>query len=194
MIDETLRKIADYQMLHASFNPDIGLLNGRMGIILFFFHYARHTGYSIYEDFASSLLDDLCDDISIDTPINFADGLCGIAWGITYLCKQGFIDNEPYEILSDIDNRIMERDILRITDNSFEFGFEGLALYISERLRDLNKKYDFDVSYLNSFNITCNNKRWECPKSISAFVFKKIKEQSLKGDGWQSALFEMAIK
>ena len=34
MIDETLRKTADYQMLHASFNPDIGLLNGRMGIIL----------------------------------------------------------------------------------------------------------------------------------------------------------------
>ena len=49
MIDEKLRKTADYQMLHASFNPDIGLLNGRMGIILFFFHYARHTGNSAYE-------------------------------------------------------------------------------------------------------------------------------------------------
>ena len=35
---EILKRIARYLMLHASHTTNIGLLNGKMGIALFFYH------------------------------------------------------------------------------------------------------------------------------------------------------------
>lgn len=53
MDGEILRNIAAYQMLYASYNTDIGLFDGKMGIAIFFFHYARYSGLSVYEKFAN---------------------------------------------------------------------------------------------------------------------------------------------
>ena len=59
-VDEALlKRIADHQMLHGSFRRDLGVLNGKMGIVLFFFHYARYTGRVLYEDFAGEMLEEV---------------------------------------------------------------------------------------------------------------------------------------
>ena len=79
MDGEILRNIAAYQMLYASYNTDIGLFDGKMGIAIFFFHYARYSGLSVYEKFANELLDDVCEEVSMQMPITLGDGLCGIA-------------------------------------------------------------------------------------------------------------------
>ena len=38
-----LKRIANHQMLHGSFCSDLGIQNGKMGIVLFFYHYARYV-------------------------------------------------------------------------------------------------------------------------------------------------------
>lgn len=123
-----LKRIADHQMLHGSFRRDLGVLNGKMGIVLFFFHYARYTGRVLYEDFAGEMLEEVIQELHSDLPIRFSDGLCGIGWGVEYLIQNAFIEGDSDEILEDLDQKIMEWDPRRATDLSFESGLEGSRL------------------------------------------------------------------
>jgi hypothetical protein len=150
-----LQRIINHQISTISFDKNLGLMNGKMGCAIFFFHYARYSKQLIYEDFAGELLDEIYEDISSETPIYFRNGLSGIAWGIEYLIHQEFVNGEPNEVLIDIDRKIMERDPLRITDYTLETGLEGIAWYILTRL--LSKQNPFDAIYLNDFQQICKN-------------------------------------
>ena len=46
--DVLLEKIANHYLFYGSFYSDLGLYNGKMGMVIFFFHYARYTGNSLY--------------------------------------------------------------------------------------------------------------------------------------------------
>jgi len=43
-IDERLKRIANVLLINASFIDNPGLLNGKMGIAIFFYQYSRYTG------------------------------------------------------------------------------------------------------------------------------------------------------
>lgn len=150
MKDELLKRIADYQLLNGSFCTDLGIFNGKTGIALFFFYYARYTRISWYEDFAGELLDEIVNELSVDTPISFSNGLCGIGWGIEYLRWQKFVEGNTDEILVDLDRIIMERDVRRILDYSFETGLYGIVSYVMSRLaaQRNNSCVPFDQKYL----------------------------------------------
>ncbi|GHS98500.1 hypothetical protein FACS189421_07220 [Bacteroidia bacterium] len=137
--DEILQRIARYLMLHGSFTNNIGLLNGKTGIALFLYHYFRYTGKKLYDDFAGELIDEIYKEIHLETPLNFKDGLCGIAWGMEYLIKNRFVDANPDEILEDLDKRIVEWDVRRITDHSLETGLKGIAVYVTSRCENRGK-------------------------------------------------------
>jgi len=49
-ISTHLQRIANVLLLNASFTDNLGLLNGKMGIAVFFYHYARLTENNIYQD------------------------------------------------------------------------------------------------------------------------------------------------
>ena len=81
----------------------LGLTNGKMGIAIALFRYGRLSGELAYEEVASELLDDVCQNLNYSMPISFNDGLCGIGWGIEYLIQHGYVDADSDEILRDID-------------------------------------------------------------------------------------------
>ena len=152
--------IARHLMIHASFLPDLGLFHGKMGIVLFFAHYARFAGNPLYSKFAGELLDEIYDEIYIGLPINFEYGLCGIGWGMEYLLQNGFIEGDSDEILSDIDERIMERDLRRTTDHSVRTGLEGITYFINKRLNSSSRKSEslpFDKTYLNDWKTVASS-------------------------------------
>ncbi|MDR1458644.1 MAG: hypothetical protein LBI60_00290 [Bacteroidales bacterium] len=132
--EEILSCIARYLMLYGSFISNIGLLNGKTGIAVFFYHYARHTGKKRYDDFAGELIDEIYKEIHRDTPCNFRDGLCGIAWGIEYLIRNQFVEADPDKVLIDLDKQIRERDVRQTTDYTLETGLKGIACYVISRL------------------------------------------------------------
>lgn len=153
-----LRQIADFQMLNGSFNSNLGLFNGKMGIALFFFFYAQSVHCDLYEEFAGELLDDICNNLSTHLPVTFGDGLCGIGWGVEFMKRQGFIEGETDEILYEIDMRIMERDLRRISDISFETGLEGIVTYIQSRInssRVIRNRQPYDCTYLMELETAC---------------------------------------
>ena len=76
--DVLLEKIANHYLFYGSFHSDLGLYNGKMGMVIFFFHYARYTGNSLYEDFAEEFLNEILENLHTETPISFKRGLAGI--------------------------------------------------------------------------------------------------------------------
>lgn len=149
--EELLLRIARHLIIHASFMKEAGLYHGKMGVVLFFAHYGRYTGDSLYEDFASELLTDLLKMLHREMPVNLESGLCGIGWGIEYLLQHGFMEGDSDEILADMDAKIMERNLTRITDMSLPTGLEGVGCYIHTRIHSSARNQDtppFDTQYL----------------------------------------------
>lgn len=152
--DKLLSRIANHLILNASFLDNIGLYHGKMGIVLFFAHYAKYTENSLYDDFAGELLDEIYKEVHDGLSVDLANGLCGIGWGVLYLLQNGFMEGNPDDILGDIDKKIMERDLCRITDLSIETGLEGISLYIKQRLNLSAARYlqmPFDLLYISDW-------------------------------------------
>ena len=72
-------------------------------------------------------MDEIYEDIHDTLPINFENGYLGIGWGIEYLAEQKFINGDTNEILEDIDKKIMERDIRRVSDMSLILDYSVVA-------------------------------------------------------------------
>jgi glycosyltransferase involved in cell wall biosynthesis len=141
-VNERLRRIANVLMLNASFIDNLGLLNGKMGIAIFFYHYARYTGSKILEDYAGELIDEIYEEISTNTPLDFANGLTGIGWGIEYLEQKGFLEADTDEILQDIDKTVYQKILLDFNNNELQ----GYLLYYLNRNKaknNANNKKEF---------------------------------------------------
>jgi hypothetical protein len=133
--NDHLRRIANVLLLNASFTDNIGLLNGKMGISIFFYKYGRYTGNKIFTDYAGELIDEIYEEICTNTSVDFANGLTGIGWGIEYMVENGFIDADTDEALADIDNavyRSMFNTPLLLDSGNDLFGY---GLYCITRLR-----------------------------------------------------------
>jgi glycosyltransferase involved in cell wall biosynthesis len=138
--------------------PEIGILKGRMGLVIFLFHYARFVNAEPVE--AETMLKDLLPDIKNDIHYGFYTGLSGIGWGIEYLYQQGFIEGDSHEILEDFDKKIMEINPQRICNLNKGSGLGGIVLYLLARLYSIEQKSksnSFDSEYLTGvYNKICN--------------------------------------
>jgi glycosyltransferase len=130
---DILARIANHLIINASSLSNLGLYHGKMGVVLFFYELGRYTGKNIYDKFAGELLDEIYNEINNEMPLNFQDGLCGIGWGIEYLVKARFVKADPDEVLEELDKRIVEWDVRKITDSSLRVGLMGIACYIINR-------------------------------------------------------------
>ena len=148
--NELLQRIANHLIINSSFLENLGLFHGKMGIVIFFYHYSRYANNPIYEEFAEELLDEIFEEIHDKLPIDFENGYLGIGWGIEYLAEQKFIYGNTNDILEDIDKKVMERDIRRISDISLNTGLEGVLHYALARLQN-NKNMGrvFDNQYFD---------------------------------------------
>ena len=142
------QRITNTLLLNASFIDNLGLMHGKMGIAIYFFHLARETENQIYEDYAGELIDEIYEEISTTTPLDFENGLAGIGWGIEYLVQKGFIEADTEDTLESIDNQ------LNSSRNQFQGigllkGLTGLGAYYLKRLQNPNSSDEKATSLLN---------------------------------------------
>ena len=168
LLDEIVQK----ELLNGCTSGDLSICNGRMGLTLFFFHCFRYTKIQMYEDIAGELLNDISEDLHTALPIDFQNGLCGIGWGIEYLMENEFIEASN-DILEEIDLKIMERDVRRMKDFSFETGLEGIAWYSLLRLRSPQASGSFDTTYEHDLLDSCERNK----EQISEALFEYIKNR-----------------
>ena len=133
-LNSRLQRIANMLLLNGSFINNLGLLNGKMGIAIFFYQYSRFTNNKVYLDFAGQLIDEIYEEIYYGMSADFANGLTGIGWGIEYLIKNGFVEADRDETLKEIDNGVFGASLgmpVMISDQNDILGF---GLYYLTRL------------------------------------------------------------
>lgn len=136
-----LKRIVQYLMLHGSAIPNIGLLNGKLGISIFFFHYEKCTGNRAYKMLAEDLIDEIYKKVNLNTSFHFDNGLAGIAWGVEYLVRNQFLEANTDEVLMELDEQIMERDVRRVSSTSLERGIKGIGYYALARCGNGNSLF-----------------------------------------------------
>ena len=134
-IKQDLQQIADMLLLNGTLTECPGLVNGKMGILVFFFHYARYTGNELYADYAMDLVGEMLNQIHVNSPADYEKGLAGIGVGIDYLIRNDFLNAED-DICEDFDQR-MVRAVLYDpwSDFSQYDGMTGYGRYWISRLR-----------------------------------------------------------
>lgn len=131
------QRIINSLLLNASFIDNPGLMHGKMGISIYFYHLARQTQNKIYEDYAGELIDEIYEEITINTPAGFENGLAGIGWGIEYLVQNNFIKADTDEVLEEFDNRIF-KELIYNTPQEIGLlnGIIGLGAYFLKRVQN----------------------------------------------------------
>jgi hypothetical protein len=126
----------------------MGLINGKMGIVFFMYHYAYYTNNELYNDFAGDLLDEIMKS-SAHIPVDIENGLIGVGWGVNYLMKKGFIDGDPNDVLQNVDTRIFSSMVVNPLQSVL-----GQGLYLLSRINMVNNidnKLDQQISILLNF-------------------------------------------
>jgi len=130
------QRLINALLLHSSFIENPGLLHGKTGIAICFYHLAGQTGNTIYEDYAGELIDEIYEDITMDTPLDFASGLAGIGWGIEYLVQNHFLEADTDDVLEEIDKRLMPLIYSFPSPIGLENGLVGLGAYLLKRVQN----------------------------------------------------------
>ena len=119
MKDQTLLQIANCLSINVQKLKYPGLLEGKMGVAVFLYHYARYSGIASFRDIADNLIDEIIDSISM-SQMSFSNGLSGIGWGMKHLLKEQFIHSDDDILL------FFKRQILNyIKDNEDENMLDG---------------------------------------------------------------------
>ncbi|UGU15233.1 hypothetical protein LS482_16290 [Sinomicrobium kalidii] len=100
VLNEVLRQ-------HISKTKNIGLLNGKMGVSLYFFNLSKQTNDIAFQELAESLIMELYEEAGkTNIQPDFENGLAGIASGIIYLVNNNFVEADLDDILSDVEDRM----------------------------------------------------------------------------------------
>jgi hypothetical protein len=104
-IEKQLEQLTNILLLNGTLTECPDLIQGKMGIAVFFFHYARHTGNELFADYAMDLIGEMLDQIHVNSPADYEKGIAGIGVGIDYLIRNNFLNVED-DICEDFDYRM----------------------------------------------------------------------------------------
>ena len=105
-VKNDLSKIVDILLLNGTLTECPGLINGKMGVTIFFFHYAKVTGNNLFADYAMDLIGEMLNQIHVNSSADYEKGMAGIGVGVDYLIRNNFLNVED-NIFEDIDQRMV---------------------------------------------------------------------------------------
>jgi len=106
-ISSILLELTNHLIINGSMVFFSGLFNGKLGISLFFFHYWRYSGNSLYNEYAQYLIELVKSQIHDDYPLDYECGLAGVGAGLDYLKKYVYFDAGD-DLMQQIDSRIIK--------------------------------------------------------------------------------------
>lgn len=112
---------------------DYELAHSWMGYIIFLYVYAKCMNDREMEGNADEQLDGLLSRINESMPVCLEEGMAGVACGILFLLRNGYIDGDEDEVMRGIDRFILAGYSSLPVDDFFE-GRGGVDLYLSLRL------------------------------------------------------------
>lgn len=135
--DIILQQIANTIVANLGNTTGIGLMEGKAGLCLFFYEYARYTGMEYYEDLANQLLDDVLHALKPSLSPSVVDGTAGIGCVILHLLDKDFIQTDDGEnLLRDLDNA-MFNNVSNLCKYEMDFPMPVFSpgIYLVKRLK-----------------------------------------------------------
>lgn len=144
------KRIDNHLLLNSSFTNNLGLMHGKMGLAIYFFHIGQNLNNKIYKKYAEELIDEIHQEINSGISIDFENGLAGIGWGVEYLTQNGFIDADTDEVLEDFDNLII-KGLLQNTPSEIGLlnGLIGLGAYLIKRIQNNKVSNEEEIAKYN---------------------------------------------
>lgn len=133
-IEEKLQSIANILLLNLDSFENLGLINGKTGAAIFFYHYIRSGGNKYYETIADDLIDDIYKKINVKTGNSFFYGLSGIGWAMEYLVKSHFAEADTDDVLEETDKIIFTEESNGLPLSTEKKDIYGQGLYLVSRL------------------------------------------------------------
>lgn len=167
MYKSQLQQIANILNVNCQRAGEFGLLKGKLGIAIFFYHYARFSKEKYYEEIADVLLDDSVNNAKRQKSISFSNGILGLGWCLKYLEKNSFIELEN-DMLNPIiqiakhesESQAVRRDLKNIMPSMSKGLFLTIDVLddnnINNCLKDIkwclecSNKNDLNLQYINS--------------------------------------------
>lgn len=146
-MDTLIRKIANTIVANLQNTSTLGLFNGEVGIALFLYQYARFSKQNLYEEVADELVEDVYAKINKGMGSDLKNGFSGIGLGIKYLIDEKLLEGEIDEILSEIDETLLEnaakvfRNELAMPNPVFSTGIYLHARLSGHSVTDRDKRW-----------------------------------------------------
>jgi len=134
-LTQDLQQITDMLLLNGTLTECPGLVHGKMGIAVFFFHYAQFTNNMLFANYAIDLIGEIQEQLHVNSPADYENGLAGIGVGIDYMVRNEFLIAED-DICKEFDSR-MVRAVMYDPWQDFSLydGLSGYGRYWISRLR-----------------------------------------------------------
>ena len=134
-IEKDLRQIAGMLLLNGTLTECPGLVHGKIGIAIFFFHYALHTDNDLFADYAIDLIGETLNQIHVNSSADYEKGIAGIGVGIDYMIRNDFLKVED-DICEDFDGRMFRAVMYDPWPDFSQYsGLTGYGRYWISRLR-----------------------------------------------------------
>ncbi|TXE06428.1 lanthionine synthetase LanC family protein [Algoriphagus aquimarinus] len=139
-MEKALKKLQEINGLlleNAKEKNGLGLLHGKLGLSIYFYHLARKTENQDFLEIADILVGEIFEKLSeAKLPTDFENGLAGIAYGISYLVNSDFVEADLDDTLSELDDRIFKflEDQKTNLPTNFRNGIIGYLFYCLDRL------------------------------------------------------------
>lgn len=169
---EKLAEIAAALEQYVARIAPIGLLNGRTGIALFFFNYARLASEPQYTELGRDILSGVFEEIDSQAVLHtFCSGLAGVGWALEHLSRQGFISGHLEDLLTDLDVFLTEALQRSLAENDLDYlhGALGYGSYFLSRLKAGSRL---------------------CKKALTALTAEldKRAQRTAQGSAWESLI------
>ena len=148
---DLLADTTNYLHLNATFTDRLGLLDGKSAFALFL----NNLGDEYYnQDVFISFVEDILDQISVETSLSFGSGLCGVGIVLENAVRTGTLDADLSIVLAEVDSKIMSSIHEGSIDNIFiSDGLSGYGLYLLARCRSKSTNKDQLKQYRDSLSL-----------------------------------------
>ena len=138
---DILRQLINVISVNFQQDVKVGLMKGKMGIAILFYHYARYSGNTKYEYFPYEYMALVEKFFAISKTKNIIEGVAGIGWGIDYMMRKDFIDADDDDVLGNLD-RLMKvadkNDFLEDVEEQLPLFSKGLYFLQRSNLQMVN--------------------------------------------------------
>lgn len=136
-MDVLIERMANLSIANLHNTSALGLFNGKMGIALFLYRYAKFSGKELYEKFADDLIDEIYDEINKSMSPELSGGLSGIGVGLMYLLQEKYLEGDVDEILAEIDELLLEEPLNTLKqDILLPYPVYSAGIYLLSRISE----------------------------------------------------------